>query len=762
MGSDEAGVHRRSRVAIAMLAVFACALALPAIASAELFEVNSAGDEQDASVGVDGCLTAGGKCTLRAAIEEANVPLGDPGSEKDEINFAEDVFDGSMAATIVLTQSLPSIVKPLYIRGTGGCHPSEVFDPCVGLSGPADDAALTVQGTSSVEIERLAVTDAEVGIEVVDSTSVKIFKSWLGIKLDGNAGPNETGALYGPGSDGGVIGSPFEGEGNFFAHNTAVGLDLFGASAAEIRGNRFGVAPDGSTPAANGKDIEVTSDATGGTDAVGNRIGDRVGADFAGGPCDRACNLVSGATESGLDLQGDGGDEGPAVATSVAGNYFGLDLAGTGSVANVGAGIRVGAAELTAIGGPRAGDANRFSGGSAAIVAGAGASDLALRGNLVGIGGLGGSVVPPDAGFVLDSGGLLGFADEAIVQGNEIRLEGGVGIAQQALGAWIAGNRVTGAETGIWVHGAGGGNLIEGNTIEQSELEAILIENELNEVVGNRIVGAGTAGIAVRGALPSGVGENLIGGDSAAEENEISGSAGAAVQVTNVEGTMTTVARNRGSANGGTFIDLLATSPGTEPSGPNGGIAPPSILSATSTALSGGGEPGATVRVYRKRSPAAGEIEGFLGAATVDAGGNWTLSYSAPLAAGTAIAASQTSESGGSSELALGLTAGGDPGAGSGGGGDTAAADKKPPRTAILAGPKARSASRTARFRFDSDELGTQFQCRLDRKPFRSCASPRRYTGLRPGKHVFAVRAIDAAGNADPSPAKRAFRVVAP
>jgi hypothetical protein len=50
------------------------------------------------------------------------------------------------------------------------------------------------------------------------------------------------------------------------------------------------------------------------------------------------------------------------------------------------------------------------------------------------------------------------------------------------------------------------------------------------------------------------------------------------------------------------------------------------------------------------------------------------------------------------------------------------------------------------------------FECKLDRKPFRACRSPRVYENLKRGRHVFRVRA-NAGGLTDPTPAKRKFRV---
>ncbi len=89
--------------------------------------------------------------------------------------------------------------------------------------------------------------------------------------------------------------------------------------------------------------------------------------------------------------------------------------------------------------------------------------------------------------------------------------------------------------------------------------------------------------------------------------------------------------------------------------------------------------------------------------------------------------------------------------------------DRTPPRTKLTAHPRAllRIAGRHRRvaFRFSSSEAGSSFRCKLDRKPYRRCASPRMYTvGL--GRHAVRIAAVDAAGNVDRTPALFQFRVV--
>jgi hypothetical protein len=61
-------------------------------------------------------------------------------------------------------------------------------------------------------------------------------------------------------------------------------------------------------------------------------------------------------------------------------------------------------------------------------------------------------------------------------------------------------------------------------------------------------------------------------------------------------------------------------------------------------------------------------------------------------------------------------------------------------------------------FVFGSSEIGSRFECKFDRRPYRACVSPfRRKVG--PGKHALRVRAIDALGLADPTPATFRWQV---
>ena len=84
------------------------------------------------------------------------------------------------------------------------------------------------------------------------------------------------------------------------------------------------------------------------------------------------------------------------------------------------------------------------------------------------------------------------------------------------------------------------------------------------------------------------------------------------------------------------------------------------------------------------------------------------------------------------------------------------------PDTTITGGSKkvvTRHRRAKVRFRFVSTDGQSRFECRVDRRKFRACA-PGQAFRVKPGRHLFRVRAIDAFGKTDPIPAQRKFRVV--
>jgi hypothetical protein len=85
--------------------------------------------------------------------------------------------------------------------------------------------------------------------------------------------------------------------------------------------------------------------------------------------------------------------------------------------------------------------------------------------------------------------------------------------------------------------------------------------------------------------------------------------------------------------------------------------------------------------------------------------------------------------------------------------------DTVAPDTAISSGPAPMSSSASATFSLSSTEASSTFLCSLNGAAFAPCTSPRTYGGLANGVHVFRVRATDAAGNTDATPASHSWTV---
>jgi subtilisin family serine protease len=91
-----------------------------------------------------------------------------------------------------------------------------------------------------------------------------------------------------------------------------------------------------------------------------------------------------------------------------------------------------------------------------------------------------------------------------------------------------------------------------------------------------------------------------------------------------------------------------------------------------------------------------------------------------------------------------------------------AATDNTPPNVKGLK-VKVNHKKHTAKVTFKGTDpghssKGLRFKCKLDKKSFKSCRSPKLYKHLRHGKHTVQVKAIDKAGNVS-KPAKRKFKV---
>src|SRR2546428_10095269 len=87
-----------------------------------------------------------------------------------------------------------------------------------------------------------------------------------------------------------------------------------------------------------------------------------------------------------------------------------------------------------------------------------------------------------------------------------------------------------------------------------------------------------------------------------------------------------------------------------------------------------------------------------------------------------------------------------------------------PPDPTVNSGPTTPTTPPTAMFTFSGTDNVTApanltFECKLDSSGFGVCTSPVTYNSLADGPHTFYVRARDAAGNVDPTPAQFSWSV---
>jgi hypothetical protein len=152
--------------------------------------------------------------------------------------------------------------------------------------------------------------------------------------------------------------------------------------------------------------------------------------------------------------------------------------------------------------------------------------------------------------------------------------------------------------------------------------------------------------------------------------------------------------------------------------------------------LSGTAEPGSTTEIFEGDTP--------KGTSTTSAAGTWSKELTG-VSEGSHTYTAKATDAAGTTSAASNAR--------------TVIVDVTPPGATIASGPEGTTGSNGARFEFASSEANSKFECRLDSATFVPCVSPKEYVGLPDGDHTFSVRAIDAAGNTDATPAGHAWTV---
>jgi hypothetical protein len=753
-------------------------------ASAATFTVDSTSDDADA-VSNGTCATALGVCTLRAALQEANAGAGG-----DVIDFASNVKGAGNEITI--GSVLPAITDTTEIYGCEAptVPSATVFAtaPCTGIRAPTANAktydALTIAG-GNVIIQGLAITNVDRGIKSTATTlgsDRRIWGNWFGLKLDGspegnNVGVEVTGTNITIGGTAGAPGTAMA-ERNVFAAN-GFGVRIRGGQTG-IQGNYFGVKADGTTAAPNTTAAIRVSGATASAHPSGIFIGGVLTAgEQATAECDGVCNVIAGGSaplSRGIQLWGSG--EGAADGVSISGNYVGIDKTGLAALATT-VGIDVGDADHVTVGGTFAGQRNVIAASNTGVIAGGAGNAMAftLSHNYVGTDWTGdlerggeetgvnvrsaaAAATPADPSnpakvtdnviAVGTNYGMLLSGQEGTISGNSI----GVGPTRQDIGGGIGTNGIRLVEGGLG--NPGDDMLVDQNVIGNAGRGVSLEGGDDNTFIRNLfgVDGNGDpqdnalAGISIRTFIDQQPTGNVIGSDTASEENVLSNTTGnafntgKAISIDPDVVAGNTIKGNHGDGNG-RFIDIGNPGAGNGTAAQEG-VEAPQIVVANEDRVFGTGTPGAAIRLFFKATLDPGEVASQrAGTGTVQSDGTWEWTPSATMTAGQRVAVTQTTSPGGStSELSEPATL-----AASNSSDTTAPA-------ATITPPTSPTNDSTPAFGLDSNETPELFICAIDAAPgpYSACSDPYEPTTLSDGTHTIYVRAVDAAGNVEATP----------
>jgi len=539
-------------------------------AAAATFNVTSSGDGGDCDTNDTVCATGSGgcpsgPCTLRAAMMQANASPG-----ADVITFAI----GSGPVTINPASFLPILTGPVTIDGTS--QPGYAGSPIIEIDGtgagnPAN--GLTVDGGSST-IRGLVVNKFSFrGIEVRSAGNV-VEGNYSGINVAGTTSkPNALDGILVNNAPNNTIGGTTAAARNVSSGNSGDGIQIFGPAATGnmIRGNRVGTNPAGNAGLGNG----VGSPCSGGAPGHGVSL-NSASTNTIGGTAAAARNLISGNLCDGVVVSGPsaGGNliQGNYIGTNAAGTAAVPNAANAG-----GGGIRV-VAPSTTVGGTAAGARNVISGNfeDGVEIPRPDMSGNVVLGNYIGTDATGNAELGNEiAGILLPQtpgvqvGGTTAAARNVVsanvfgivifAGASNVHVEGNyIGVASDGttflgnFGDGIFINQATsnfiGGSIGVTTGGActGSCNVISGNG--DNGVKILGPSTTQNVVAGNRI-GTDRTGAA---AMPNGIGvlidgaaaDNVIGGLSTAAGNVISGNATYGVAVVNAGATGNRVQAN--------------------------------------------------------------------------------------------------------------------------------------------------------------------------------------------------------------------------
>lgn len=284
--------------------------------AAPVVTVNSTADVGDLAPGDGACDTGGlvgadAECTLRAALEEANVPAGGV----DTIEFDVPTGDPGRVGDVVTftpTTPLPTLAVPMTIDGRSQAN--WVDDPIVAIDGTTLPGPLLDVDGGSTSLFALALHGgAGVAVDLDTAGADVVRSTWVGLLPDGVTvdAPGGDAIRVGAGATGTELGGTGAGEGLRIAAAGGHGVRVL-ADGTSLVASVVGLAADGTAVGVTGDGVHVDG-------ALGVAVLD---------------STVTASGGDGVRVVG-GADDVAVVGTVVVANGgLGVDLGGDGVTPN--------------------------------------------------------------------------------------------------------------------------------------------------------------------------------------------------------------------------------------------------------------------------------------------------------------------------------------------------------------------------------------------------------------------------------------------
>ncbi len=300
------------------------------------FVVSSSSDDADAHDWLPGdgmCADAQGRCTLRAAIEEANAsPGADTITFQAAMNIYINATEGvlpSLDETVTIDASsvwdAGSNVPGVMLNGQGGSFGGlylgddscQIYGLYITNFGGAGilvvSAANRIGGSGAGQRNVLSGNDMGISLSGSSAQNNVLHNNYMGLTPAGTSkNPNDTGLYIGNGASDNIVGGNDASHANYISGNTYNGVTIEGTGTDNnwLGGNAIGVGTDLSNLGNGARGIRIqngpANTVIGGTSTSGNIISfsnnSGVGLFNAGSGTQITSNLISGNGGDGVEI----------------------------------------------------------------------------------------------------------------------------------------------------------------------------------------------------------------------------------------------------------------------------------------------------------------------------------------------------------------------------------------------------------------------------------------------------------------------------